>query len=47
MNQTIDCYFLCYEKQVAWQQKDISVSQLSEGAESPDLVLTCFRFRHA
>ena len=38
MNQTIDCYFCCYGNRLPWQQRDISISQLSEGVKVPDLV---------
>ena len=38
MNQTIDCYFHCYGKQVTLATEGYSISQLSEGVESPDLV---------
>ena len=31
-------YFLCYGNRLPWQQSDISISQLSEGVEGPDLV---------
>ena len=38
MNQTIDCYFVAMGNRLPWQQTDISISQLSDGVESPDLV---------
>ena len=38
MNQTIDCHFHCYGNRLPWQQKDVSISQLSESVDGPDLV---------
>ena len=34
----IPSYFRCYGNRLPWQQGDISISQLSEGLEGPDLV---------
>ena len=34
----IHSYFHCYGNRLPWQQRDISISQLSEGVEGPDLV---------
>ena len=39
MNQTIDCYFRCYGKQVTMATEGcFYISQLSVGVEGPDLV---------
>ena len=38
MNQTIHCYFRCYEKQVTMAKERYSISQLSKGVEGPDFL---------
>ena len=37
MNQTI-VIFVAMGNRLPWQQKDVSISQLPEGVEGPDLV---------
>ena len=38
MNQTIDCYFRCYGKQVTMATEECFYISLSESAEGTDLV---------